>query len=93
MFPTIFLGSTQKNNPNALRHTLAHEIGHSCGLDHNPGKKPPGPRPGVDPDPDVLPLFMHNLMFPSSLMQADRINRNQIENLHAFIPPFRNIEI
>jgi Metallo-peptidase family M12B Reprolysin-like len=93
LFPTVFLGPTQNNNFNALRHTLAHEIGHSFGLDHNPAKQPPGPRPRVLPDPDILPVSTHNLMFPTNLVQAARLNRNQIENIHAFIPPFRNINI
>lgn len=93
LFPTIFVGPTQNNNPDALRHTLAHEIGHSFGLDHNPAKQPPGPRPRVNPDPDVLPVFTHNLMFPTNLVLASRMNRNQIETIHSFIPPFRNIDI
>jgi hypothetical protein len=92
-FSTIFLGPTQNTRDRALLHTLAHEIGHTFGLTHNPATQPPGPRPKVQPDPNLLPNSMHNLMFPTDLIQSNRLNRNQIENLHLFIPPFRRIDI
>jgi len=92
-FQTVFVGPSQNRDQNALRHTLAHEIGHSFGLGHNPAQSPPGPSKKKSPDPDLLPVSMHNLMFPTTLVQSSRINRNQIENIHSFIPPFRDLEI
>jgi len=91
-FNTLFLSPTRGMNAVALRRTLAHETGHTFGLNHNPREQPSGPQPNTLPDPDVLPLFMHNLMFPTDLVPATRLTRGQIENIHSFIPPFRDLD-
>jgi hypothetical protein len=86
-FYTLFLSPTQGMKRISLRRTLAHETGHTFGLNHNPREQPSPP-----PDPDLLPTFMHNLMFPTDLVSSTRLTRSQIENIHSFIPPFRTIE-
>ena len=92
-YSTLFVGPTQNTDRAALQRTIAHEVGHTFGLLHSPKFQPDGPTPGVLPDPDVLPFFMHNLMFPSDLIQGLRLTRSQIELIHSFVPPFRDLEI
>ncbi len=74
-----------------LRNTLAHELGHSLGLNHNPGEVatlPPLVIGGAVNPVYVQPVY-HNLMFPVNIFCSSRLNRDQVEILHLTQPPYR----
>lgn len=106
IFNTLIIG-TQRRRPPAkeggrqptpgqlLQNTVAHELGHSLGLKHHPtevAQLPPKIVRG-----DINPVFFqpdfHNLMFPTQLIVAERLNGAQVELLHEFHPPFRLFDI
>jgi hypothetical protein len=77
-----------------LRHTMAHELGHSLGLSHNPAEV--AQLPQLEIGKEINPVFFqpvfHNLMFPVNFIFSDRINGAQVEILHLTPPPFRLFE-
>lgn len=91
-FSMVFIAPPRVANQLEMRHVLAHEVGHSLGLHHDPETSPPELVRRL-PNPALNNPSFRNLMFPTTFFLSNRLNAAQIELMHLLGPQFREANI